>query len=137
GVDALGAKLRSRQADLQLSMAAADAVVKETIRKLALRSLEVALIALRNGGGGGPGGSPESDVLRSMTEVFQLREAVSLLVQNTPDADCSRYFTGVLVGSPSLRLAESEKRAIFRIQLEHALEDTRLDEDDKVLQANI
>lgn len=32
GVDALRAKLRSRQADLQLSMAAADAVVKETIR---------------------------------------------------------------------------------------------------------
>ncbi|CAM9821657.1 unnamed protein product [Ectocarpus sp. 6 AP-2014] len=132
GVDALRAKLRSRQADLQLTMAAADAVVKETIRKLALRSLEVALVAMRNGGGGGPGGSPESDVLRSMTEVFQLREAVSLLVQqNTPDADCSRYFTGVLVGSPSLRLAESEKRAIFRIQLEHALEDSRLDEDDK------
>ncbi|CBJ27230.1 conserved unknown protein [Ectocarpus siliculosus] len=131
GVDALRAKLRSRQADLQLTMAAADAVVKETIRKLALRSLEVALVAMRNGGGGGPGGSPESYVLRSMTEVFQLREAVSLLVQNTPDADCSRYFTGVLVGSPSLRLAESEKRAIFRIQLEHALEDAHLDEDDK------
>ncbi|CAB1098104.1 unnamed protein product [Ectocarpus sp. CCAP 1310/34] len=133
GVDALRAKLRSRQADLQLSMAAADAAVKETIRKLALGSLEVALVALRNGGGDGPGDSPESDVLRSMTEVFQLREAVSLLVQNTPDAECSRYFTGVLVGSPSLRLAESEKRAIFRIQLEHALEDMRLDEDDKVM----
>ncbi|CAM9275179.1 unnamed protein product [Ectocarpus fasciculatus] len=130
GVDTLRAKLRSRQADLQLSMAAADAVVKETIRKLALRYLEVALVALRNGGGGA--GSPESDVLRSMTEVFQLREAVALLVQqNTPDADCSRYFTGVLVGSPSLRLADSEKRAIFRIQLEHALEDACLGEDDK------
>lgn len=32
GVDALRSKLRSRQGDLQLSMAAADAVVKETIR---------------------------------------------------------------------------------------------------------
>lgn len=32
GVDSLRAKLRAKQGDLQLSMAAADSVVKETIR---------------------------------------------------------------------------------------------------------
>ena len=44
---------------------------------------------------------------------------------------------GVLVGSPSLRLTESEKRAIFRVQLERALEDMRLDEEDKVTRGSI
>lgn len=52
--------------------------------------------------------------------------------QKTPNADCSRYFLGVLVGSPSLRLAESEKRSIFRMHLENALKDMRLDVEDKV-----
>lgn len=52
--------------------------------------------------------------------------------QKSPNADCSRYFLGVLVGSPSLRLAESEKRTIFRMHLENALKDMRLDEEDKV-----
>lgn len=55
-----------------------------------------------------------------------------VIAQNTPEADCSRYFMGVLVGSPSLRLTESEKRSIFRIHLEHGLKDMRLDEEDKV-----
>lgn len=49
------------------------------------------------------------------------------------ETDASRgYFAGVLVGSPSLRLTESEKRSIFRVHLEHALEDMRLDDEDKV-----
>lgn len=34
GVDALRAKLRARQTDLMLSMAAADSVIKETIRQV-------------------------------------------------------------------------------------------------------
>lgn len=54
------------------------------------------------------------------------------LKQNTPDEDCSRYFAGVLVGSPSLRLTESEKQLIYRIQVEDALEDMHLGEEDKV-----
>lgn len=53
-------------------------------------------------------------------------------MQVSPEVDCSRYFMGVLVGSPSLRLTESEKRAIFRVHLERALKDMRLDEEDKV-----
>lgn len=54
------------------------------------------------------------------------------------ETDASRgYFAGVLVGSPSLRLTESEKRSIFRVHLEHALEDMRLDEEDKVQRRRI
>ena len=52
--------------------------------------------------------------------------------QVSPEIDCSRYFLGVLVGSPSLRLTEPEKRAIFRVYLQHVLKDMRLDEEDKV-----
>lgn len=45
--------------------------------KLALQSLEAALIALRSGAGG----SPKEEVLKSMGDVFRLREAAALLVQ--------------------------------------------------------
>lgn len=49
------------------------------------------------------------------------------------DADCSRFFSGVLVGSPSLRLSDSEKKEIYRIHLDDVMKDMRLDERDKVL----
>lgn len=45
--------------------------------KLALRSLEVALISLRSGSGE----TSKAEVLRSMAEVFRLKEAAALLVQ--------------------------------------------------------
>ncbi|CAM9327973.1 unnamed protein product, partial [Scytosiphon promiscuus] len=133
-VEALRANLRSKQGDLQLSFAAADAVVKETIRKLALGSLEVALLSLRSGH---PGNSPQAEVVKSMSEVFRLKRAAAFLVQKTPDEDCSRYFAGVLVGSPSLRLAESEKQSIYRMHVKNALKGMRLDEEDKAALAEL
>lgn len=45
--------------------------------KLALRSLEVALISLRTGSGE----SSKAEVLRSMAEVFRLKDAAALIVQ--------------------------------------------------------
>lgn len=56
------------------------------------------------------------------------------LKQRTPAEDYSRYFAGVLVGSPSLRLTDSEKQSIYRIHVERALQDMHLDEENKVLE---
>lgn len=48
-----------------------------TCSKLALRSMEGALVSLRSGSGE----SSKAEVLRSMSEVFRLKESAALLVQ--------------------------------------------------------